>query len=77
MQSLLKFCSGYSIEDQNLTHDHILKNQKSLTVQKGKEWADQQIPAQDRTLQNLSSSQSMAGQGTDLNNIGVQLSINN
>ena len=35
-QSLLKFCSGYSIEDPTLTNDELVKSQKSLTVQKDK-----------------------------------------
>lgn len=52
VQSLLKFCSGYSIEHQNLTHDHMLENQKSLTVEKDKELGDQSLKAE-----NLSSSQ--------------------
>lgn len=76
VQSLLKFCSGYSIEDQqNLTHDHILKSQNSLNVQKGQDLAgDQQLQLQDRSLQNLSSSHHMAVQQA-ANQNGQQLTV--
>lgn len=56
VQSILKFCSGYSIENQNLTHDNILKSQQSYKQHNGNDLTKNQINGQDRSLQNLCSS---------------------